>query len=363
MNWKKWIGPLLGLFFLGLVVLNPNLRELFSGIIHGNPRKIFNPELHIGQIYRHFMDADYRILLLATALSMVQYPLRAIRWKYLLLPRKKIKFHSLLSATMIGFMANNLLPARLGEFVRAYMISRKEQISKSSAMATIVLERIFDGLALLAILLFVFHSFSFPGWVVVIGWWATGIFAFVFAFLVSMTLWPNGFAGAISSIGTLFSQRVKKRAESLILRFISGLDILHDRRLVLITLVLSLIHWLFLGWCLGIALDSFHIELPRTGPYFVLSIVALGLSIPSSPAFIGTFQWLTERALAVYEVPKDLSLSFSSVFLLTSFIPTTLIGIIYFLKEHLTWKELRRTEEEIKQNSPAAGGSDEKPGS
>ncbi len=349
MSWKKWIGPLLGLFFLGLVILNHNLRGLVTGLLTLNPKLIFNPDLHLGMIHYYLVHADYRTLLLATLISLSQYPLRAIRWKFLLLPNKNIKFHSLFSATMIGFMANNLLPARLGEFVRAYIISRKEGVSGSSTMATIVVERLFDGLTLLTILLAVFYTYKFPGWVVVVGWYGTLIFFVLCVFVVSMMLWPNRFASMLSNITRLFSSRLKERTEALILRFISGLDMLRHRRLILIVIAISFAHWLILGWSMAIALTSFGIEVPGSGPYFVLSIVALGLALPSSPAFVGTFQWLTERALAVYGVSKSLSLSFSSVFHLITFAPVTIVGLAYFLKEHLTWNELKRTEAEIEE--------------
>ncbi len=352
MHWKKWLGPFLGLFFLGLVVLNHNLSELIPGLLTLNPGKIFNPELHLGMIRSHLRNADYRSLTVACVISLTQFPLRAIRWKFLLLPKKRIHFTSLLSATMIGFMANNLLPARMGEMVRAYILSRKEKVSGSSAMATIVIERLFDGFALLMILLIVFYTYTFPTWVVVVGWWATAIFLFLFVFLVAMMLWPIGFASVLSNVGRIFSKKVKKKTELLILRFISGLDMLKDRRLVFIGIVLALIQWTIMGYAFAIALTSFGIILPKSGPYFVLSIVALGVALPSSPAFIGTYQWFTERALAVYKVSKSLTISFSVVLHLISFIPPTLIGFYYFLREQLTWKELKRTEEEIQMTAP-----------
>jgi uncharacterized protein (TIRG00374 family) len=355
LSWKKWVGPLLGLFFLGLVILNHNLPDLIKGIVLLQPRKIFNPDLQLGMIINHLRNVDYRLLSVACLISLVQFPLRAIRWKYLLLPRKRIAFPSLFSATMIGFMANNLLPARMGEFVRAYIISRKESVSGSSAMATIIIERLFDGFALLTILLVVFYTYSFPTWVVVIGWWATAIFFFLFVFLIAMTVWPNGFASVLSNVGRIFSHKVKKKTESLILRFISGLDILRDRRLVFFSILLSLMQWTLMGWAFAVALDSFNIIVPRSGPYFVLSIVALGVALPTSPGFIGTYQWFTERALSVYGVSKNLSISFSGTLHIISFIPPTLIGFIYFLKEHLTWKELKKTEEEIKEEEIKTG--------
>lgn len=353
MSWKKWLGPLLSLIFLGVVLLNHDLRGLASGIIQGDPKRIFNPELHLGVIRFHLLNADYRTLALAGVVTIFQFPIRAYRWKFLLMPRKRIRFMSLLSATMIGFMANNILPARLGEFVRAYMISRKEKISGSSAMATIVVERLFDGMALLTVLLVVFRTSEFPGWVHFVGWLATGVFFVLLVFLVSMMLWPGRFARGIAGLTRLFSRKLRSKTEALILRFISGLEMLRDRRLIIIVISLSMVHWLILGWGIALGLAAFGItDIPRTGPYFVLSIVSLGVALPSAPGFIGTFQLLVERSLSVYNVSKDLCLSFSTVFHAILILPTTLIGLGFFLREHLTWKELKRTEAKIQVEEP-----------
>jgi len=344
LSWKKWLGPLLSLVFLGVVLLNHDLHGLLAGVVQGDPKRIFNPDLHLGMIRYHLLSADYHTLMLAGLITILQFPVRAYRWKFLLMPRKRIRFLPLLSATMIGFMANNILPARLGEFVRAYMISRSERISGSSAMATIVVERLFDGMALLTVLLVVFRSATLPGWVHFVGWLATGDFLVLLVFLVSMLLWPERFARGIAGFIRLFSRKLRERTEALILRFISGLEMLRDRRLILIVIGLSLVHWLILGVGISLGLAAFGIEVPPTGPYFVLSIVSLGVALPSAPGFIGTFQLLVERSLSVYGVSKDLCLSFSTVFHAILILPTTLIGLGFFLREHLTWKELKRTE-------------------
>ncbi|MGE5810758.1 MAG: lysylphosphatidylglycerol synthase transmembrane domain-containing protein, partial [Ignavibacteria bacterium] len=106
-------------------------------------------EVDFNKTEQALRDADYIYLPFAVVLSIVTNILRTYRWKYVINPIKKISTHSLFSGVAIGYMANNLLPARLGEFVRAYMMGKKEGISKSATLATIVLERILDGLALL----------------------------------------------------------------------------------------------------------------------------------------------------------------------------------------------------------------------
>lgn len=130
MKWKLWLGIGISVLFLFLAFRKVNLHELKKAL----------------------ESANYIYLIPAILLTILSLWIRAFRWQYILQPVREIRVSSLFSATMIGFMANNLLPVRLGEFVRAYTIGEKERISKSSSLATIVVERIFDGITILSFL-------------------------------------------------------------------------------------------------------------------------------------------------------------------------------------------------------------------
>jgi uncharacterized protein (TIRG00374 family) len=128
--------------------------------------------------------ANYAFIPIAVILSIVTNIVRTYRWKHIINPVKNISIPSLFSGVSIGYMANNLLPARLGEFVRAYIMGKKEGISKSATLATIVLERIFDGLALLFFLGIIAVLFSLPLWIKQAGIAAGAFFLLLFAFLI-----------------------------------------------------------------------------------------------------------------------------------------------------------------------------------
>jgi uncharacterized protein (TIRG00374 family) len=122
LNWKFLLGILSSGLFLYLAFRNVDLILVF----------------------KVFKKVKYLNIILVVFLTILGFYLRAIRWYYLMKPLKSIKISSLFSATMIGFMTNNILPARLGEVFRAYIIGRKENIKKTASFATIIVERVFD---------------------------------------------------------------------------------------------------------------------------------------------------------------------------------------------------------------------------
>ncbi|MFQ6103567.1 MAG: lysylphosphatidylglycerol synthase transmembrane domain-containing protein [Candidatus Glassbacteria bacterium] len=343
MDWKKWVGFVISFFFLGLVILNHNLRQLLEGLMEGNMERILNPELHLSEMRRVFGEVDFFPLFAATVVSLFLFVIRAVRWHYLFLPKARIGFGPLFSATMIGFMANNVLPARIGEFVRAYVISKKENISASSALATLAVERLFDAFCLLLIFISTFYLYTYPDWVRKVGVAATLVFFGFFIVLVLIVIMPDRFVSILSGWSRILPGKFHHRIEGILVSFVEGLDILKDKKLIFLVFWLSLLHWVLLGWGVDLGLRAFSIDVPPIGPYFVVSVVCIGIAIPSSPGFVGTFQWFMEKGLSVYNIPKDLSLPFSIGFHLVLYIPTTVVGLIYFFKENLTWGEVKRT--------------------
>ena len=126
---KLWIGIAISAFFLVLLFRKIDFDKLATA----------------------FSVMDCRFLPPALVLTFISYYLRAVRWKFLLLPIQRTRMSNLFPATLIGYMANNLLPARLGEFVRAYTLGRKEGIGSSAVFASLVLDRLCDGFTVLAV--------------------------------------------------------------------------------------------------------------------------------------------------------------------------------------------------------------------
>src|SRR5512147_1775868 len=137
---KLWIGIGISLFFLFLLFRKIDFNKLLSA----------------------FREMDYRYLWPAVLFTFTSYFFRAVRWRFLLIPLKKTRLGNLFPATIIGYMVNNLLPARVGEFVRAFVLAEKEELGKSAVFATLVVDRLFDGFTVLLILLFTFFAVKLP---------------------------------------------------------------------------------------------------------------------------------------------------------------------------------------------------------
>jgi len=117
------------------------------------------------QMKQAFSQANYWLVIPSLAILLISHWMRSIRWQYLLLPVRKVPVSSLFSALLIGYAANTILPAHLGEVLRAYIIGRKQHVSGSSAMATIVVERIIDVLTIVLIMAVTLVIYPFPNWV------------------------------------------------------------------------------------------------------------------------------------------------------------------------------------------------------
>jgi uncharacterized membrane protein YbhN (UPF0104 family) len=313
-RWRFWVGVLVSLALLGVAFRGVPLDELRRSLVEVRPAWLVPVVVSI----------------------FVRFWLTAVRWQVLLRPVKHVGIHRLFGVTMIGFMANNVLPARLGELVRAYALGKSESLSKSLSFATIVLERVFDGLTLLGFLL-VGILFLRPGpWIVWPAIAALGLYAGVLGGL----LWLRAGLG----VGWLLDRlpgRMRRTAAELVDSFALGLDVLGDARALAVTAALSLVIWLVNAAGVWAMFVAYSLELPAYASLLVLSLVALALVLPSAPGYVGTFQLGTVAALALFAVPEATALSLSLLYHAVNYVPITLVGLAYLASMNLTLGELR----------------------
>lgn len=296
-------------------------------------------------LWQACQSANYWYLLPSVVITFVCMWLRAVRWKFLFAPIKKINIHPLFSATMIGFMANNLLPARLGEFVRAYVIGKQENINKSTSFGTIVVERIFDGLVLLCFLITVFlTNSSLPGWVVWSGYFFAGVYIGMLGFLVMLQMRPDRTMVLLDRLLTPISHSWASRVRNLTLSFATGLQVLRRGKHLAVIAILSFVHWIVFSLTIYYALLAFNLPLSFSASLLVMSILGFGVTIPSSPGFIGTFQAACWAGLALFSVSKSDALSFSIVYHASQYIPVTLCGLVYLWTDHLSLREISQAD-------------------
>jgi uncharacterized protein (TIRG00374 family) len=301
-----------------------------------------------------FSQANYWLLLPLLVIMLSDYLVRTYRWQIILNPTKHIKFRSLYPVLMIGFMANNLLPARIGEFVRAYTLSSREKVGKTLALATIILERVFDGLTLIALMgvaLLVFPSPEQTPQVRFIEIFSTSVFAGAILFLVFL-LWREDFTlRLVSLLLKPLPRGIERKVHQMLNSFVLGLHALKNRRSVLVIIATSVVVWLMEATCYYLMLLAFNLQnelqpMQLIGSaFFVLVFVNLGSMIPSSPGYVGVFQAMAVLALGAYKV--DGSVAFSLALLMNSlqYIFITGIGLGFFSAQHMSFKTLKNSSE------------------
>lgn len=267
---------------------------------------------------------------------------RAYRWKVMLAPVKSIPTARTYSATMIGFMANNVLPMRLGELVRAYSIGKSSEISKSSAFATIVVERAFDLLAVLLILGVMLLRYSFAPWVQITGYVALVACAGMFG-VMALLRWKRELTLRIFRLVLRrLPEALREKAEGLLHRFLDGLEVLGNWRRLLWTTVLSVLTWLAMASSFYAALLAFHLDVPADASLVLVVVSALAVMLPSGPGFVGTFEVGARYGLMLFKVPDDVALSYALFYHVVQFIPITLLGFYHLYRENFS---LRRAVE------------------
>jgi len=294
--------------------------------------------IHPQQVLTLLGRIDYAWAAPVLGATLLSIWLRALRWKLMLEPVKRVSLKNAFSATMIGFMANNILPMRLGELVRAYALGRNSRVSKSSAFATIVVERAFDLLAILLFLGVMLLRYSFARWVAVSGYVA--LVACVGMFVVMALLrWKRA---ATMRVFNFLTSRLptglEAKANGLMYRFLDGLEVLSSGRHVLWITVLSLATWLAMAASYYAAFFAFNLALPVHASIVLVVLTALAVMLPSGPGFVGTFELGCKYGLLLFRgtdprVGESLALSYALFYHAVQFVPITLLGFFYLWRE------------------------------
>lgn len=262
-----------------------------------------------------FKAANYLYLIPVVFLSIIVQMVRSYRWGVIVEPLEKIDQGTLFTITSVGFMAITLLPVRMGEIVRPYLISKKSTVKLGSSLATIVVERIFDMLTLMILLLFVLLTVELPEWVFRAAYAILLIiipFLFLLIFLaVNREISAKGLDRIAGKLPPAFASRLMKLFHS----FLDGLQILPDWKKMVYLSFLSLSTWCLVGVATYILFSSFASmgELPLAAAYAVLIITALGVALPTAPGFIGNYHFSCVMGLTLFGIPKTDALTFAIV--------------------------------------------------
>jgi uncharacterized protein (TIRG00374 family) len=290
---------------------------------------------------------------LAVLMTLVQQLMRTWRWKPLLEPLKQTGFRNRLLAIFIGFAANCLLPARLGEFIRANYLGKSERISGSAVFGTVVVERLFDGLTLLLVLLVAVLCTSFPDFLMKhvnslrgAGLSVLAAYLLIIVFLVGFKVRAHAFLNLLDRILFFLPERFRFRIIEMVRNFSMGIVLLKSADRWIQVILYSFTVW-FIGLCqIYFVSRSIDLQLSFMTTFMIMSMASFGVMIPSAPGFIGTFHLSVQFGYLFFGVGKEEGLSAAILLHAAFFVPTVILGMISFMMLHVSLDDLSGEEKE-----------------
>jgi hypothetical protein len=328
------LGAAIGVFFLWLALRN----------------------VQLGQIAATLRGVSLPVFGLFCLIQLSTLPLRALRWRILVRPVATVPARRLVPPLSIGFMVNFLLPGRAGEIVRCWLLARRETVSASAAFATVVVERLFDGLAIICFLApapFLLGAGD-PVLLARIRWGALLLpvaYAAILAVLMLLGHHRDALTGFLSRHPAVQRRPLLIRGVRLIECFCEGLGVLRSGTAIAGTVLLSLLIWGVGGLGNALMMRAVGLDLPAYAPAFLLVLQAVGVLIPT-PGFVGPFQYAHVVALGVYGVPEAVALSLALAIHAGVFIAVLLPGFYFAARENLGMRELTAA-----SRSEAPGGA------
>ncbi len=321
---KFWIGIAISVVFLYLALRGQDFSALWKAM----------------------REASYAWLIPAILCYFVGVVIRTYRWHILLRSTRDIPMRRLWPVIVIGYMANNILPLRAGELVRTYVLSEREKVSRSATLATIVVERVFDGLTMLAFIvfaaLFIDINARVRQLVIVAALLFLGGLA-VFFFLAFSGAWR---VRLLRPIFARLPQAITLRIEALIIEFVAGLGSLRragDSGLVALSSVAA---WAAEATMYALVAHGFGLTLNPAGAMLTTGVANLFTLVPSSPGYIGPFEAGTLLVIQqILRLPIETTGAFALVLHAALYFPITIWGMYYWFSQHLSLRTVKQYEQ------------------
>jgi len=333
-RWQFWLGVVISAVLMWLALRN----------------------LHLEDVWETLQDAKYWWLIPGIVVYMMAVWARTWRWHYLLRPLKSVPVRTMFPIVAIGYMGNNIYPARAGELLRAYVLRKREGIPISASLATIIIERAFDGVVMLS---FVFLNLAelagltgdsgFVGSIRSLALIGAAVFLLAVVVFLLMAVFPDQSIHLLNGIiERIIPPRFRDTLKSFVERFHVGLASLRSPKDVFMVLVTSVVIWLFETCKYWFVMHAFDFSVTFFALMLMNGIVNLSTTIPSAPGYIGTFDAPGIAVLEAYGVPGAIAAGYTLVLHVALWLPITILGAYYFTREQLSWQKVQ---EEIAEES------------
>ncbi len=334
--------------------MRTHLRTAFVIVLAAGLLAWFLQGANLNDVAREITGGRVEFLLLALGATLSTYCFRTLRWMYLLRPLGRPRFRSALRATIIGFGALTLLPARAGEVIRPYLLAKQEGMSATAVFATVIVERLLDLLTVLvlfAVFMLAFdpgiaslnpavaRALKIGGMTVAAG----AIAAMVALFFLAGS--PAMLAGFARKLDRVLPSRIAHGVAHLVELFSEGLAVVRQPRRLAIAELLSFPLWLSISIPIWATTHAFHIDMPYTGSYLLMTLLVVGVAVPTPGAVGGFHEMYRIGVTTFYGVAGDRAVGAAIVLHAISFVPVAILAVILMAQEGLNFNRIRRMAE------------------
>lgn len=315
--------------------------------------------LHWQEVGDALAAANLGLLVLGVLLVVVTIVTRAIRWRVLFYPKLDTGFGNRLGALNVGYSVNNMLPARLGEVVRAYAIRETEGVSLAHALSTILVERILDTLTVISLLMITLPFIDAPGWARWPAFFLGLGFLTLATLLAGLSAAREGALRTVESLSRLLPERFRQPLVQFADAAIEGFGTLRNPWVLGQALAWSAVSWVASAVFMYVMLRAFGIDEPFTAGLFVTAAVTLAMIVPASPGHIGVFHAIAIESLEdIFGVDRNDAASFALVAHAITYVVPMVLAAGYLWRERKTWRRVRlwltqREGEEDSSGAPA----------
>ena len=323
-SWRVWLGFGVSLIFIYFALRGQDFDLILESL----------------------RGASYIWLVPALVAYFAGVGVRSLRWAYLLRPIQHISPKRLFPIVAIGYMGNNVLPLRAGEVVRSYALSARFRIRKTGSLATIAVERIFDGLTMVLFMMVASLSIALTTDLRNLFLIASALFVALSVVLIVMVFAPGLRVRLVALVVGLLPDRFGTRIERMANSFIDGLGILRRRQDLLVVAFASMLAWSLEASMYYFIAEGFNLDLSPSAILMVTAVANLATLIPSSPGYVGPFEAGVMLVLVgALSIQRETALSYAVVVHAALYFPITLVGFFFWWRESLSWKQIREAEE------------------
>ncbi len=311
--------------------------------------------LKLDQVWLHIRGANYWWLLPSVLVYFVAVWVRTWRWGYMLRPLKRVSTARLFPVVVIGYMGNNIFPFRAGELLRSYVLRLREDIPISASIATVIVERVFDGLVMLAFVFIALPLTPIPGddgRIRTMVTLASGAFFAAMILFFIMAAFPDHFYRLAQWFGDrLLPKKISAPLLEFLQRFLAGLGSLRSFRSVLMIFFTSVVIWLLETVKYWFIMQAFPFDVSFFALMLMNGVVNLATTLPSAPGYVGTFDEPGIEILKLYGVEGNIAAAYTLVLHVALWLPITILGGYFMIREGLSLSALSQAMKGAKEEA------------